>query len=142
MFIAYQLFILVYLKLLTPTLISCLYELKGSTMVSKATLGPDEDLHAPLSGEALVKLMMEYCNTQIRENAKLERAFSRDLTNDKIEIVTNSFGEGIAVVARTINDHISSQNAKIAEMELEIKTFNTYFEQLINSLFWHNSAPK
>ena len=55
-----------------------------------------------LSGEALVISMMEYCNNQIRENSRIERAFARELTNDKIEIVTQGFGDGIGVIAKAI----------------------------------------
>ena len=82
------------------------------------------DTHTPLSGEALVGLLMEYCNKQIRENAKIEREYAKELTNDKFEIVTKGFVDGIAVLANAINRHSTSCGEKIAELELKVDTFN------------------
>ena len=97
---------------------------------------PEEEVdhHAPLSSEALVILLMKYCNNQIRENAKIERDYSKELTNDKLEIVTKGFGEGIATLAESFNQGISSLHSKVTEVELRLETFNSYFEQLSNSL--------
>ena len=56
-------------------------------MASLATIQQTHDPKATLSGEELVSLLMEYCNTQIRENAKSEREIAKDIINDKIDIV-------------------------------------------------------
>ena len=98
-------------------------------MASVHTPQGSADTHAPLSSEALVGLLMEYCNKQIRENAKIERDYAKELTNDKIEIVTKGFVDGIALISNAIKIHSTSCDDKIAALELKMDTLNKYFEE-------------
>ena len=102
-----------------------------------ATLSSIQETHdpkAPLSGEDLLSLLMEYCNDRIRDNAKSEREFTRELTNDKIDIVVKGFGDGIATVANSFNEDITNQKTNAAELELKLDTKVTYLEQLLQTL--------
>ena len=89
-------------------------------MASLATIQQTHDPKATLSGEELVSLLMEYCNTQIRENAKSEREIAKDIINDKIDIVVKGFGDAITTVANTLNEHITAQTRDIAELSRKI----------------------
>ena len=102
-----------------------------------ATLSSIQETHdpkAPLSGEDLLSLLMEYCNDRIRDNAKSEREFTRELTNDKIDIVVKGFGDGIATVANSFKEDITNQKTNAAELELKLDTKVTYLEQLLQTL--------
>ena len=130
-----QLFILVYANHhpLSPGLKTVYDQTNDPSLYNMASVPPCTDPKAPLSGEALVGLLMEYCNNQIRENAKIERSYAKELTNDKIEIVTKGFTDGIAIIANAINDHSTSHNEKVAEIELKLDTFSKYFEEHLQS---------
>ena len=102
-----------------------------------ATLSSIQETHdpkAPLSGEDLLRLLMEYCNDRIRDNAKSEREFTSELTNDKIDIVVKGFGDGIATVANSFKQDITNQKTNAAELELKLDTKVTYLEQLLQTL--------
>ena len=81
------------------------------------------DPKAPLSNTDLARLLMQYCSDRIKE----ERCFTKELINDKSEVVIagviKGMGESLAVITETIN----KQNHKIETMELNL----SYLEQLL-----------
>ena len=103
-------------------------------MASFTNLQHSKDPKETLSGEELLRLLMQYCNEQIRENSKIERQFSKDLTNDKIDVLMKAFRDGIAMVADGFHEHINAQKANLSEVELKLDTFATYLEQLVQTL--------
>ena len=103
-------------------------------MASLSNLQHNKDPKETLSGEELLNLLMEYCNSQIRENSKIEREFSKDLTNDKIDIVMKAFRDGIASVAEGFHGHIRASNTNLTDVEFKLDTFVSYFDQHLQSL--------
>ena len=87
LFLSAQLFLLVYPDYRPLNQDQPFHHYQGLQMASLATIQQTHDPKATLSGEELVSLLMEYCNTQIRENAKSEREIAKDIINDKIDIV-------------------------------------------------------
>ena len=87
-----------------------------------------------ISSQDLTRLLMEYCNNLVRTEIKIERQFTRDLMNDKLDIAIQGFKNGIKVLAETLDAHNSSQSQKIADLELKLDTVSSYIEQQIHSL--------
>ena len=158
LFLSAQLFLLVYPDYRPLNQEQPFHHYQGLQMASLATIQQTHDPKATLSGEELVSLLMEYCNTQIRENAKSEREIAKDIINDKIDIVVKGFGDAITTVANTLNEHITAQTRdiaelsrkinhlekqnrdlheaeeKITEINLKTETYGVYHEQLLNNL--------
>ena len=93
----------------------------------------DEDPQTMLSGVALVERLMEYCNNQIISNAKLEREYITELTNDKIALVIKGFGDGLATLSKDIASTTARTN-DLADLELKLDTTLAYQEQQLFNL--------
>ena len=104
--------------------------LQSLKMISLATLEHDVDRHAPLSGEALVSLLMEYCNKQIYENTKLERAYTKELINDKIAVAVTALATKIGTTLAKINEVSETQAQKSAELEAKLANLDAIEEKL------------
>ena len=91
----------------------------------------DMDPHTTLSNEDLLRLLMSNCSSLVRTEIKLERQFTKELTNDKIDIVVQSFMEGIRTLTEAFNDQIAKQSKKIADLELKLDTGSNYLENLL-----------
>ena len=88
------------------------------------------DLSATLSNKDLACLLMEYCNNRIRD----ENNHERTLTDDKVEMVINSFRDGIKTIQEAFYQCNSVQAERVSNIDLLVNTTNTYFEHLIANL--------
>ena len=106
-------------------------------MESKTSYDPK----APLSTKDVALLLMEHCKDCILE----ERGYVKDLINEKNDTVvaglTKGLCDGLAKLAEVIKEQSikiadleTSHNAKIKDLELKLDTFNSYFENSLNSL--------
>ena len=108
-----------------------LYDHQGPNM-AEVTTSTQEPAANSLSGVALVELLMEYCNTQIIKNAKLEREYAAELTNDKIAIVVKGFGDGLATFSNEFSNNTVRSN-ELDDVKLKLDTALAYQEhQLFN----------
>ena len=99
------------------------------------------DPKAPLSTKDVVILLMEHCKDCILE----ERGYIKDLMNEKNDTVvtglTKGLCDGLAKLTEVIKEQSikiadleTSHNSKIKDLELKLETFNSYFENSLNSL--------
>ena len=91
------------------------------------------DPKAPLSPTDLAKLLMQYCHDMIKE----ERVYTKELIDDKAELVITGMirgmGEGLATIKESIND----QSQKMESLELKL----SYLERLLYQQM-SDQAPK
>ena len=84
----------------------------------------DMDPNATLSNEDLLRLLMSNCSSLVRTEIKLERQFTKVLTNDKLDIVIQGFKEGIRTLTETFNDQKNVQlgySCQVIRAEFKLK---------------------
>ena len=81
---------------------------------------------SPLSTPDIIQLLLKSCDKIAYENIKEER----EHTNTKIDHAVTD----IMKVVRMMAEQISSQNSKIADLELKLDTTNKYHEELLITL--------
>ena len=89
-----------------------------------------KDPSKPLSSEDLVRLLLDSCDLKIRESV----IYERELTNDKIKLLINDYNKRFDTMTDDFSRNDTVQHEIIADLNLKMKSFAVYHEQLIFNL--------
>ena len=79
-----------------------------------------------LSIPDVIQLLLKSCDKIVNENIKFEREYTKAIVDTEVN--------GIMKITELLAEHISSQNSKIADLEMKLDTRNNYQEELMCSL--------
>ena len=106
----------------------CFFQQHALTMTSIISGTDFEHLDptTPLSTPDIIQLLLKSCDRITNENIKFEREYSKAMLDTEVN--------GIMKTIKMLAGHISSQNSKIADLEMKVDTKNKYHEELMCSL--------